>query len=108
MSPTVNTGSCWAKQAVASNSQPAALRHTNRLDNGIPWKEIVLAMRGEYAGQVVEQRDAHQQHEQQQARPLAHHAGTLGQRAALGPLRDLEHDLAAVENRDRQQVEEAE
>ena len=38
---------------------------------------------------------------------LADHVRAIGQRTALRPFDELEHDLAAVEDRDRQQIEEA-
>src|ERR1700728_5224674 len=60
------------------------------------------------ARNVVVQRNTHQDDEQSDPHLLPKGLGTLGKRAAFQPLHQLKEDLAAVEDRDRQQVEDPE
>src|ERR671911_87097 len=62
----------------------------------------------ELAHDVVEQRDAHEQHQKRKTDLLAEHLRPLGERGAFEPFGQLKHDLPAVENRDREKVQEAE
>src|ERR1039458_8063807 len=55
----------------------------------------------ELSRQIVEQRHAHQQHQQRHAELLTDGLEALRQRAALEPFDGLKDDLAAVKDRDR-------
>jgi hypothetical protein len=58
----------------------------------------------ELARDVIEKRHPHQEDEKRDTNLLAEGLRTLGHRRALEPFDELKDDLAAVENRYRQQV----
>src|SRR4029077_16285981 len=60
------------------------------------------------ARDVVEEGHTHQQDEQRDAHLLTEGLRPIRSRAALEPLGQLKHDLSAVEDRDGQQIQEAE
>src|SRR3954462_3100941 len=62
----------------------------------------------ELARDVVEQCDAHQQDEQRNTNLLSERLCPLRKRASFQPFNELKDDLPTVEDRDGQQVEEAE
>ena len=62
----------------------------------------------ELAHDVVEQRDAHEQHQKRKTDLLAKHLRPLGERSAFEPFGQLKYDLPSVEDRNGQQVQEAE
>src|SRR3984893_17973420 len=66
----------------------------------------LAAPSAELARNIVVERDTHQDDEQGDANLLSHSLGPLRQTAALQPLHQLEDDLSAIQDRNRQQVEE--
>src|SRR3981081_4946371 len=71
------------------------------------WRPLA-ARSTELARNIVVERDTHQDDEQGDANLLSQSLGPLRQRAALQPLHQLEDDLSAIQDRNRQQVEEPE
>src|SRR5690606_10841718 len=62
----------------------------------------------EHPRQVVIEDEPHQKNHQQDSELLSESQGPIRQRRALDPLRELENDLAAVEYRHGEQVQDAE
>src|SRR5665213_2092644 len=60
------------------------------------------------ARDIIEERHPEQQHQQRDADLLAKYLRALAQGLALDPFCHLKHDLAAIQQRDRQQVEQRE
>src|ERR1700685_4369574 len=98
-------GSCWPAAStgtVANASAASSARHFARR------VRLIKDASTELSRDVVEQCNAHQQDEQRHAQLLADGLETFRQRAALEPLDGLKDDLAAVEDRDWQQVHKSE
>ena len=56
---------------------------------------------------IVIKCEAHQQEQRKYANLLPDNLRPIGQRAAFHPFRNLVHDLPAIQDRNRQQVEDA-
>src|SRR5688500_10671878 len=96
MSPTVNSPpAVCAKTAGTAKRAGNAASSFRRIGDGST----------EQTREVVVEGEAHQYQEQHQADLLADGLRTLGQRAALGEFRELEDDLPAVEDRNREQIQ---
>src|SRR5688500_8573826 len=105
MSPTVksaSTGDC----ARAAAPQTPKTNRTKTARGFMHDRRCVSKGSIELAHDVVEQRDAHEQYQKCNPDLLTEELSTLGERIAFEPFDQLEYDLPAVENRDRQQVQE--
>src|ERR1700730_204163 len=80
--------------------------HACSFENSAPPSRRPAARSAELARNIVVERDTHQDDEQGDAKLLSQSLGPLRQRAALQPLHQLEDDLSAIQDRNRQQVEE--
>src|SRR5882762_5327021 len=80
--------------------------HACSFENSAPPQRRLAARSAELARNIVVERDTHQDDEQGDANLLSQSLGPLRQRAALQPLHQLEDDLSAIQDRNRQQVEE--
>src|SRR5258708_26663518 len=125
MSPTVKSaalavlcaaaGAQSAASVSATSARPARLAPPRESALGAPaarcegfmTRSEGRARSTELARNVVVERDTHQEDEQRDAQLLPERLSALGQRASRQPLDDLKQDLPPVEDRDRQQVEEA-
>src|ERR1700683_5125438 len=101
-SPAAPCGATAISGAAANASAASSARHFARR------VRLIKDASTELSRDVVEQCNAHQQDEQRHAQLLADGLETFRQRAALEPLDGLKDDLAAVEDRDWQQVHESE
>src|SRR5438046_8589947 len=69
---------------------------------------LLIPLAGEKTVQVVVEREGHHHQQQRQANALPELHRALGDRPALDDLDRVVQEVAAVEQRDRQQVEHAE
>src|SRR5512145_1896920 len=97
MSPTVNSpfADCASTAGTVSRAGSAASTF-KRMAGGS----------AEQARQVVVEGEAHQHEQQHQTDLLSDGLCALGQRTALGELRELEDDLPSIENRNGQQIQD--
>src|ERR1039457_7350762 len=89
-----------AGMAVSASASTSARAFARRL-------RMIKYASAELTRDIVEQRHTHQQHQQCDAELLGDGLKAIGQWTAFEPFDGLKHDLAAVENRNRQQIHEA-
>src|SRR5665213_1577826 len=95
---------CWACSTLEAAASASAATSARAFARRV---RMIKDASTELTRDIVEQCHAHQQHQQCDAELLADSLEAIGQWTAFEPFNGLKYDLAAVKNRNRQQVHEA-